>query len=246
MMSFLRVTELNRQILFMSACVAALVTLSPSHLEARGGLYLGFDLGGAKTNGALQIPVCSNTTLDYCIISPASQVKTDFGSGFAFGFKFGYNIMGFGGLEANINAHGSKKSAANSWEGLGHIALVARLFPVQFLTLAKNYKLRALHKRAWDPNIYFGYGFLDMGGYHVAAGEGRGWEGTHFQWGLGFDYKIASTVSVGIDFKFIHPQLDVFLLDWDPRETVPLKKPEKPFIFAPMANITFHVWDPHK
>lgn len=226
--------------------LALLVTIAllASPALARGGLYFGIDLGGAKVNGE------SNIALDAPNVSipagHAAQTWTDFGSGLATGIRFGYNVMGYGGVEFNLLAHGNWKSAGGTWEGLGHVGVLARLSPIQFMTLAKNPKLQALKDRTWDVTLFAGFAPYVVGGYHLNADVGRGWEGMSVQWGLGAEYYVIPTVSLGADLRFLHTSFDTFLQDWSPREAFPLDTNEKALVIAPMATITFHLFDPHK
>lgn len=214
--------------------------------HARGGLYFGFDLGGAKVYGDTNINLDVNVAETNCKTIGYENIRSDIGSGFATGIRFGYNVMGFGGIEAVVTAHGNKKSAGNTWEGAGDVAAVARVWPIQFFTLSKKPAFQSLKTRPYDANLYFGYGIFAITGYHVDSSTGRGWEGTSLQWGAAFDYFVAKTVSVGVDFKFVKSMYDNFILKWDPRCAKVLNSHDSVLTFAPMATITFHLLDPHE
>jgi len=228
-----------------SFLVLLFLTTAPADGFARGGLYFGLDLGGAKVSGE------SNIALVLKSGQPVSadhnkQTWTEFGSGMATGIRLGYNVMGYGGLEFNLLAHGNWKSAGATWEGLGHVGVLARISPIQFLTLAKNPKLKALKNRDWDVKVFAGFAPYVVGGYHLDADQGRGWEGYSVQWGLGGEYYVVPTVSFGLDLRFLHSSFDTFLQDWSPREAFPLESNEKALVIAPMFTMTFHLFDPHK
>ncbi len=222
-----------------------LLTLAPADLLARGGLYFGLDLGGATVSGESNISL--NAGPDVVIpAGHASQTWTEFGSGLATGIRFGYNVMGYGGVEFNLLAHGNWKSAGGTWEGIGHVGVLARISPIQFMALANNPKLKALKDRTWDVTLFAGFAPYVVSGYHINADVGRGWEGMSVEWGLGAEYYVIPTVSVGADLRFLHTSYDTFLQDWSPREAFPLDSNEKALVVAPMATITFHLFDPHK
>ncbi|MBM4352301.1 MAG: hypothetical protein FJ109_00675 [Deltaproteobacteria bacterium] len=239
-----------------------LLLLSPPAL-ARGGLYFGFDLGGALVYGDRDIPLRFDETCQ-CLSpwgGPASgdTVRTDTGSGFAAGLKLGYNVMGYGSLEAGVLAHGNKMSVGDTWEGAGHAAAILRLYPLQFTALFGKLATRkpeslpdgaswtaAMFKRKYDVNLYFGYGFFNMTGYHYNPEDGAGWEGTDFEFGLGADYKVIKTVSLGVDLKFIKSSYDKFLCKFDPEAKAYPEGAVSTWTVAPTATITFHLFDPHR
>lgn len=229
----------------ISLAVLTLIAIAPTDGFARGGLYFGLDLGGAKVSGD------SNIFLDLKsgpqpMTAHAKQTWTEFGSGMAAGLRLGYNVMGYGGLEFNLLAHGNWKSAGATWEGMGHIGVLARISPIQFLTLAKNPKLKALKDRDWDVKLFAGFAPYVVSGYHLNPDVGRGWEGYSVQWGLGAEYYVVPTVSFGLDLRFLHSSFDTFLQDWSPREAFPLATNEKALVIAPMFTMTFHLFDPHR
>ncbi len=247
-----------------TSLIAVLVLLvSASPALARGGLYFGFDLGGALVYGerdvALDTEGCE--CWNYNMTEPAGGdiVRTDTGSGFAAGLKLGYNVMGYASLEGGVLAHGNKKSVGDTWEGVGHAAALLRLYPLQFTALFGRLATRKLpsqpqgapwtetmFKRKYDVNLYFGYGFFNMAGYHYNPDDGAGWEGTDLEFGLGADYKVVRTVSLGVDLKFIRSSYDKFMCKWDPeRKAYPEGTPTN-WTIAPTATITFHLFDPHR
>jgi hypothetical protein len=224
-----------------------LLVTAPVDCFARGGLYFGLDLGGAKVSGDsnIALDVGSGVSISNKALH-AQQTWTEFGSGMAAGIRFGYNFKGYGGLEFNLLAHGNWKSAGGTWEGLGHIGVLARISPIQFMTLARNPKLKALKDRDWDVKLFAGFAPYVVGGYHINKDVGRGWEGTSFEWGLGGEYYVVPAVSFGLDLRFLHSSFDTFLQDWSPRDAFPLDSNEKALVIAPMFTMTFHLFDPHK
>jgi hypothetical protein len=230
-----------------SLLTLALLLALPATAAARGGLYFGFDLGGAKVWGDTNIVLNHSPDSQYYVpTGHEAQVRSETGSGFAAGIRLGYNVMGYAGIEATILAHGNKQSAANTWEGAGHPAITLRLYPMEFLTLFDNPTLKSFKGRPWDVNLSFGYAPYDLGGYHISSSQGRGWEGYSLQWGIAGEYYVAKTVSVGAEMRFIKPVYNSFLVKWDPWQAVALADTESNFVLAPMAQITFYLLDPHE
>ncbi len=232
-----------------SLAVLLLLAFGPTDSFARGGLYFGIDLGGATVSGESNIALDVGPNVKFeggSALQHAKQTWTEFGSGMAAGLRLGYNVMGYGGLELNLLAHGNWKSAGGTWEGLGHVGVLARISPIQFLTLADNPKLKALTNRDWDVKVFAGFAPYVVGGYHINADVGRGWEGYSVEWGLGAEYYVVPTVSFGMDLRFLHSSFDTYLQDWSPRDAKPLESNEKALVVAPMFTMTFHLFDPHK
>lgn len=225
----------------------ALVTLilwSPVAL-ARGGGYFGFGIGGAVTDGAKYVELeefymnCPSVNpLNVC----RDRVHTDGAGGLALQLGFGYNFFGYAALEANIAVQGNPNSGGGKWEGMGHVAALARIYPAQFVNLASKVDIGS---RWWDPNVYFGAGYSWMG-YHLEyeiKNKARGWEGISWQFGFGSDFYLTKTVALGADFRFILPQFSRYHEDWGDLSTQPAKTP-KTLVFAPMLTVTFHFADP--
>lgn len=233
----------------------ALLLTGPGEALARGGLIIGFDLGGATVSGDRNVPL-KDTTVglktvlapDQCQNNPTGllekhcndSIRTDAGSGLAFGLRLGYNFFGYGGLEANAFGYGNMSSGGDTSEGAVHIGMLGRYFPLQHFP--------ELRSRKYDPSLYFGWVFLSFMGYHMEydpSNDGRGWEasgGTQF--GAAFDYDVGKGVSLGVDLKFIMPFYDKYYTSWD--DNIWLRPESEPdtFIFAPTATVTFHLLDP--
>jgi hypothetical protein len=249
---------------FSTSALIALAVLSvASPAMARGGLYFGFDLGGALVYGDKDIALSpadseckwwpSGAVMD------GDAVRSDTGSGFAAGLKLGYNVMGYASLEGGVLAHGNKKSVGDTWEGAGHAAALLRLYPLQFTALFGRLATRkvpdralgdpwteTMFKRKYDVNLYFGYGFFNMAGYHWNPDDGAGWDGTDWEFGIGADYKVVRTVSFGVDLKLIRSSYDKFMCKWDPEQKAYPEGSVSTWTIAPTATITFHLFDPHR
>ena len=232
----------------------ALLLIGPGEALARGGLIIGFDLGGATVSGDRNVPLkkteiglktvyplpqCANPTGFFEKHCPDS-IRTDAGSGLAFGLRLGYNFFGYGGLETNVFGHGNMSSGGDKSEGVVNVGLLGRYFPLQHFP--------ELRSRKYDPSIYFGWIFLSFMGYHQEYdpdNDGRGWEasgGTQF--GAAFDYDVGKGVSLGLDLKFFMPFYDKHYISWEDNNWMrPVSDPDT-FIFAPTATITFHLLDP--
>lgn len=227
---------LNRTLPVVVALVLLLVGSGDAF--ARGGLIIGFDLGGGIVSGDRGVPL-----LKYQCIGMGcdqdDQVRTDSGSGFGFGMRLGYNVLGYGGLEAQVFGHGNKDSGKGKSEGSAHVSMVARVCPLQFV--------EELKERKYDPSLYFGYGLISFNGYHQKVdGKGRGWSGDALQFGAAFDYDVGRGVSVGLDLKFIKPAYNEYIANWDDDITFEPDGSPSTWVIAPLATITFHMLDPEE
>jgi len=211
---------------------------------ARGGLTFGIDLGGAVVWGDTDFSHLNKSSAVKWLGDKGKelQVRTDYGDGFATTLRLGYNVMGYGALEFGVTAHGAREDLG--WGGIGHVAGVLKLYPIQFIALSKKLKPK-LKDRRLDGSLYVGCGFYVLGGYHYNENDGRGWKGKHFQWGATFDFRLIESVSIGLDLKFIHVFWDDFVWDWSP-DVLYDAGDSTTNVFAPMLTFTFHLWDPHK
>ncbi len=237
--------------------VAALALLLAGSGEAfaRGGLIFGFDLGGATVSGDQNVPLkktkigiktvyppsqCQNNPNELTLKACKDSIRTDVGSGLAFGLRLGYNFFGYGGLETNVFGYGNMSSGGDKSEGAVHLGLLGRYFPLQHFP--------ELRSRKYDPSIYFGWVFLSFMGYHQEYhpdNDGRGWEasgGTQF--GAAFDYDVGKGVSLGIDLKFMMPFYDKHYTSWEDNVYLHPESDPDTLVFAPTATITFHMLDP--
>lgn len=224
------------------AATLALTLLVPQVQASEGGMVFGISLGGAMVSGDQGVLLKGATTSNPSSKEYKDWVRTDSGSGFAFDLKLGYNILGYASIETYVNGHLNMNSGGGKFEGTGYWGFLGRYFPFQHFE-----KLRTTD---FDPNIYFGGGFINYNGYHLkydcnATGtycehDTRGWSGTHILFGAALDYYVHKSVSVGIDLRFIIPNWKTFYEDWNDDITFEPKSSTTGFVFEPMANITFH------
>lgn len=221
------------------AATLALTVLAPRVQASEGGMIFGISLGGALVSGDQGVKlepagswIESHTTDDQF----KDWVRTDAGSGFAFDLKLGYNILGYAAIETYINGHINMDSGGGKFEGAAYWGFLGRYFPFQHFEQLRTTK--------FDPNVYFGGGFINYNGYHRGdydpQHKTRGWNGTHLLFGAALDYYIHKSVSVGVDLRFILPTWNSFMEDWDNDINYEPASPASSFVFEPMANITFH------
>jgi hypothetical protein len=218
--------------------------LAPRPAEARGGLLFGLDFGGGLGIGGEEGSIADS---HYCEADHSYYGRADVAHGIAATLRLGYNVMGFASIEAALFAHGG--SGEHGWEGLGHVGGLVKFYPIQFLTLSPKLKPKVKNRRL-DGALYFGAGY-SMGGYHITPdpldgdARGRGWSGAHVQWGATFEFRAAKPITVGLDLKFLRTIWTSYITDWDPRENCDVEEASTT-VFAPMAILTFHLWDPHE
>jgi hypothetical protein len=223
----------------VTALLAVVCVLAPAVGLARGGLNFGFKLGGAMVSG--------ETGLEAGDFDPAwggcqfgDECYTEQAGGFAFGLRFGYNVLGYGGVDLEFFGHGNTDSGGGKAEGAVYGSILGSVCPLQFF--------EQLRLRKYDASLYFGYSPVTYMGYHVSHSDhdGRGWSGTDFQFGTTFDYDVGRGVSVGLDLKFLFPQYKTYIYNWDDDITFEPKSTPSTFVFAPLATITFHMLDPEE
>lgn len=171
----------TRTTISLATLAVALTALAPMAHANDGGMIFGISLGGALVSGETGVPlkmdpfscpqyVSSLPGVDLC----QDYVRTDAGSGFAFDLKLGYNVLGYGSLETYLNGHLNMDSGGGKFEGAAYWGFLGRYFPFQHFDNLKS--------TAFDPNIYFGGGFINYMGYHLKHEynhKTRGWSGTH-------------------------------------------------------------------
>lgn len=230
----------TRTTISLATLAVALTALAPMAHANDGGMIFGISLGGALVSGETGIDMkdwaadALRNSVDPEIYK--DWIRTDAGSGFAFDLKLGYNVLGYGSIETYLNGHLNMDSGGGKFEGAAYWGFLGRYFPFQHFANLKT--------TPFDPNVYFGGGFINYSGYHRGdydpQHKTRGWSGTHLLFGAALDYYIHPSVSVGVDLRFILPNWKTFHEDWDDDITFQPAKDATTFVFAPMANITFH------
>jgi hypothetical protein len=239
----------------LAATVAlSLFTLNPSPSTAMGeGFFFSFGLGGGVVSGdrdvALKVPKkCQGGGLTgdnflwseqyKCVGSPTQasheeSVRTDFGSGFGFQFRLGYNIKGLVSVEGFLMGHGDPGPGAAS--GMGHAGLQLRYHPVAHGIEPEG--------RLWDVDVMLGVGYT-VGGFSPdpdvqGDDDEKAWDGIVVTTGVAFNYEVSDRVALGLDLKFLFPRFSSFIANWD-KDYV--EEPEEtPFtmVFLPTAELKF-------
>ncbi len=122
-------------------------------------------------------------------------ITTDAGTGLAVAFQFGYNILGWASVWADLAWKGSLGSKIEM-AGTGAVSLIAGFHPL----------------RAWradtpvDLRIYGGYGFFDILYYHETEFQqdatGKAFTGTSIPFGLSTEWRVPeSTFAIGLDLR---------------------------------------------
>ena len=221
-----------------SLLVALLVVGGAGAAFARGGFVLGLDLGGAAVRGDQNVPL-----KDFDCPSEAfckDSVRTDATSGFAFGLRLGYNVLGFGALEGHMWGSGNLSSGGDKPEGAVYSAIVARYFPLQHV--------KKWYYRKFDPSIYLGWQPVAYMGYYTQdkfGNEGRGWTSrTGWQFGASCDYELKRGVFVGLDLRFHRPSYKLYYVRWEePQIKSEPKSIPSTLVFAPLLRVTVRFGD---
>ncbi len=231
----------------------AVTAMSQSAL-AKGGMIFGLDLGGAFVSGEQNMKLAPTSDLYYnnkplnatCQNSTGvtekvckDLLRTDAGSGFAFGFRLGYNFWGYAALETYVHANFNTDSGGGKFEGAAGWGFLGKYFPLEHFAKLKQ--------RWYDPFVYFGGGFITFMGYHEEYDydhDLRGWKGGHLLFGLGSDFYVHKTVSLGFDLRFMMPMYKTYIYDWDNDITATPSSTPSTLIVSPMATVTFHFLDP--
>jgi len=179
-------------------------------------------------------------------------VRTDAGPMMGLQLRLGYNILGYASVEAALSGAG----AGTFDGGSAHVAGQVRLHPVQFFIPHQD--------RDWDVSTFVGAGY-SLAGYKPqfdpelhgggsgavelnrdAAFDGKGWEGIHVGFGVGFDYQFGDLASVGLDLKFLRPLYSMWIANFEePYEAPPVSTPEA-WIVTPTVRVTLHFWSPEE
>jgi hypothetical protein len=175
---------------------AALVLLAAGPAEAASGLYLQLGLGYGKFSGSeLVIQERPNQTGDIPEDDAATCCPAP---GLVSQFRAGFSILGFGGPEVGILAHGWNLGGDTG--GAGFAGGGVRLFPLQFLSLTgletKEFPMEV------STALMFGY---------AIAGKDFAYSGTFLDWDLSLEYKLASFLSAGLKLDVIFPGFDDFV-----------------------------------
>ncbi|MBS2032728.1 MAG: hypothetical protein JST54_32950 [Deltaproteobacteria bacterium] len=129
--------------------------------------------------------------------------------GQALDLHLGYNILGYGGLEADATATGWNITTADRGGG-GFVGGLASFSPFNFFLP---------HDRPWDAQVCLGYAY-------GLVGQTEAMDGGVFQWALRGEYFVTPNVSIGGALRFFHPGFSEFILDYNNRDqpgnTLPL------------------------
>jgi hypothetical protein len=176
-----------------------LSTLASTSASARnGGLY--FEIA----------PGYGNFMTDEVIVDTDGDNAGDVGqSSFSPGLKFGLNLFGWAGAEANFAGHfwgiGSDPG------GGGYLGGVFRVTPLEALTFVvpADVQIPSLQGPVNWHNRPFELG-VSVGGGYTLIGQDVAYQGSYFQWGFDLKYFITPNFALGIDLPFRHTMYTPF------------------------------------
>ena len=122
-------------------------------------------------------------------------------AGQALDLHLGYNILGYGGLEADATATGWNLTTSDRGGG-GFVGGLASFSPFNFFLA---------HDRPWDAQVCAGYAY-------GLVGQTEAMNGGVFQWGVRGEYFVTPNVSIGGALRFFHPGFSNFILDYNNRD----------------------------
>ena len=207
---------------------------------AGNGLYFGFNLGYANTDGnrgiLLKSPDADPDSIKNNNASHTEIVRTDAGSGFAGDFRLGYNIFGLVAIELDMGGSFENLTDADHFgTNFGVFGLV-RFYPAELI--------KAVSDRFWDPYIFIG------GGVHAVVykpdvedlqNKARAWfPSGAIKYGLGCDFYPVPFLSLGIDLGFTNGFHDTYVVDYDKPTKTEADSEAHSFAFQASLSILFH------
>jgi hypothetical protein len=172
---------------FTIVCTLLLSTLASTSASARnGGLY--FELA----------PGYGNFMTDEVIVDDSGGLGQ---SSFSPGLKFGLNLFGWAGAEANFAGH--YWGIGSDPGGGGYLGGVFRVTPLEALTFVvpADVEIPSLQGPVNWHNRPFELG-VSVGGGYTLIGEDVAYQGSYFQWGFDLKYFITPNFALGIDIPF--------------------------------------------
>jgi hypothetical protein len=126
-------------------------------------------------------------------------------SSFSPGLKFGLNLFGWAGAEAQFAGHFWGLGAGGDPGGGGYVGGVFRLTPLEVFTyiLPTDLEIPSVQGPKDWKNRPFDLG-ISIGGGYTIIGEDYAYQGSFFQWGLDFKYFITPQFALGIELPFRH------------------------------------------
>jgi len=241
-------TGSNLRMVAFAAAAAALCASAAGTAWAKGGVVFGLDLGYGISSGDTNVLFksvqgqyqgytgCDKASPpDYC----SDVSRTDAGGGGAAGLHLGYNVLGYGSLEAYIFGHGNKSSGKGKWEGVGHAGGMMRLFPLEFARLVDKGLNKTFSGRKYDVSFLGGYGMSYMGYHKDIDGDGTGWSGTHFLVGLGGAYEVTKGLFLGLDLRYTMPTYNEYIYNWDDDITLEPRSVPQASDFSTLFTVSF-------
>lgn len=187
----------------MRALVLALLLCPSTALAHEGGITFGLQYGLGNWSfdqSRLAAQVGQPLAQDFLTHTHGGQVLD---------LHAGYNILGYGGLEADATATGWNITSSDRGGG-GFVGGLASFSPFNFFTPVD---------RPYDAQLLLGYAY-------GLVGQTEAMNGGVFQWGLRGEYFVTPSVSVGAALRFFHPSFGNFILDYNNRDlpgnTLPL------------------------
>ncbi len=136
-------------------------------------------------------------------------VRNDKGGGLGVWLQFGYNIMGYASLFADLAWHGSFGDKIDT-AGVGAGSFMLGLHPLRFWRDDLDYDLR----------LYGGYGVYEINYYNEDGTQpevkGKSWTGTNFAMGASFEYRLPeSAIAFGLDARQVMGRYDTWVYNFD-------------------------------
>lgn len=226
--------------------------------QAKSGFYFGLGVGGALISGDSGIPLKNpDRDPDYDLQNPGPGIHTtckpgkcpntdlrkltttDVGSGVAFDFRLGFNILGFLALEFDASVSGNNLGDSDKIEGQGGLFGLIKIFPAQ--------PFKEVADRWWDPYVMLGAGahFIayqpDAHPPETMNTDGRGfYPGFAMKYGLGCDFHTTPFLSLGVDLAFMNTFHSTYIIDNDKGTTSETRDTAGSFVFQPTVKVTFH------
>ena len=213
---------------FAAVVLIGFCTLFADPALAREGFYLGFG-GGYTSSEGQDVPYDAFEVNEFNesvprMISVSGEFKefsTALESGSGAIFRMGFNVRGYGAIEAMMTGLGEDLTDADLRQWAAHAHAGIRLYPAWHWQDLLPEELRPL-----EPSLFFGWGTT----YQVYVPEPSikqlrevGWStSSSFRFGMGLEYFILSYFKVGLDYFFIDAPFDTFIFNFADSDNFPV------------------------
>lgn len=185
--------------------------------------------GGFSTWKGLGCPTPAASCYD-------DAVTTARGDGLTAALQFGYNILGWASIWADLSWKGSFGSKVEM-AGTGTVSMMAGFHP-----------LRAWRPDApFDAKLYVGYGFFDILYYYEAEFQqevkGKAWTGSAIPFGLSGEWRVpGSSLALGLDLRWVRAAYDTWIYNNDKDiSSDTAANPVTTFRFEPRLTFAWHL-----